>query len=259
MADPAAALSPYGNRKIERVATATQHLPDASSNHQMDRHSLSTQDLQLAGLIHDLNNVFQTIIEAADLLSTDPKWTGLSNTIIRSVERGKGITGSLDDSTRSADFEGILDRAIQFTEDLRRSAHAPEVRFCRDIQPGLRFHGRALAMERVLVNLLVNGARAATTEGNPGEMLTRAFTNRDDICIVVSDSGPGIEPRILPLIFEPGFSTRSQSSGLGLHIVRSIVEDHGGTVIATNCEEHSGARFTIRIPLRAAGAAGQTT
>src|SRR5450755_4294970 len=95
------------------------------------------RDLQLAGLIHDLNNVFQTIIEAADLLSGDPKWLMLSNTIIRSIERGKGITGSLHDSTRSADFEGILDRAIQFTEDLRNFTQVPPVQFDREIEPGL--------------------------------------------------------------------------------------------------------------------------
>lgn len=213
-------------------------------------HSLPTKDLQLAGLIHDLNNVFQTIIEAADLLSNDPKWVSLSNTMIRSVERGKDITGSLDDSTRSADFEAMLDRAIQFTQDLRNSAQAPLVQFHRNVEAGLRFRGRSLAMERVLVNLLVNGARAATCQGKPGDVDTQAYVDCDALCIVVADSGPGIEAGILPLIFEPGFSTRAQSSGLGLHIVRSIVEDHGGTVTAANREECSGARFTIRIPIR---------
>ena len=53
--------------------------------------SADTKDLTLAGLIHDLNNVFQTVIEAADLLSNDPKWVSLSNTLIRAVERGQGI------------------------------------------------------------------------------------------------------------------------------------------------------------------------
>ena len=205
-------------------------------------------DLEIAGLIHDLNNVFQTIVEAADLLSADSKWVALSNTIIRSVERGKDITGSLDDSIRYSDVEVMLDRAIQFTEDLRNSAQAPTVVFHREIEAGLRFRGRALAMERVFVNLLVNGARAATADGSPGEMHMQAYSDVGDLCIVVSDSGPGIEPRILPLIFEPGFSTRSQSSGLGLHIVRSIVEEHGGTVIASNRAECNGARFSIRIP-----------
>ena len=210
---------------------------------------LPTKDLQLAGLIHDLNNVFQTIIEAADLLSTDPKWVNLSNTIIRSVERGNGITGSLDDSIRSCEFEVMMERSIQFAKDLRGGGQTPTCQFHRALEPGLRFRGRALAMERVLVNLLVNGARAATEHGKPGEVHTEAFARKDQLWIVVSDSGPGIAPDILPLIFDAGFSTRSQSSGLGLHIVRSIVKDHGGTVSAANSEDRSGACFTICIPL----------
>ena len=213
----------------------------------------STKDLTLAGLIHDLNNVFQTLIEAADLLSTDPKWVGMSNTILRLVERGNGITGSLDESTRSTEVDTIVDRAIQFTEDVRAGSQTPAIEFQRDIEPGLRFRGKALAMERVLVNLLVNGARAATISGARGEMLIRAGLLDGNLWIEVSDSGPGIEPRILPQIFDPGFSTRSKSSGLGLHIVRSIVEEHGGTVSAANRGDRQGARFTISIPVQPAG------
>jgi signal transduction histidine kinase len=208
-----------------------------------------TKDLTLAGLIHDLNNVFQTLIETADLLSTDPKWVGLSNTILRSVERGKGITGSLDDSTQSTDFNSILDRAIQFTEDVHACGQTAPVAFHREIEPGLRFRGKALAMERVLVNLLVNGARASTLDGGSNATVRiRADQPDGDLRIEVSDSGPGIDPVILGRIFEPGFSTRSQSMGLGLHIVRTIVEEHGGSVSAANREDRSGARFTIRIP-----------
>ena len=148
------------------------------------------------------------------------------------------------------EFETILERAIQFTEDLRFATQAAAVEFCRDLEPGLRFRGRALAMERVLVNLLVNGARAASASGGTGQIRIRAFTAGDDFCIIVNDSGAGIEPHILPRIFEPGFSTRSQSSGLGLHIVRTIIEEHGGTVTAANRQDTTGACFTIRIPAK---------
>jgi signal transduction histidine kinase len=208
----------------------------------------TAKDLRLAGLIHDLNNVFQTIVEAADLLSSDPKWASISNAIIRSVERGKDIAGSLDDSTRFADVELMLDRAVQFTEDFRGATHSLPVTFRCEVEPGLRFRGRALAMERVLINLLVNGARASTAAGDAGEVHVQALSDGRHLCFIVCDSGPGIEPGILPRIFEPGFSTQSHSAGLGLHIVRSIVEEHGGSVTASNREEGTGARFVIRIP-----------
>lgn len=215
------------------------------------------KDLALAGLIHDLNNVFQTLVEVADLLSTDPKWVGLSNTILRSVETGKHITGSLDDSIRSTPLDAILDRAIQFTEDLQGTSSSTGVTVRRYVQPGLRFRGRAMAMERVLMNLLVNGVRAVQATGKAGELVVEAAGEPEPdkgIRITVSDSGNGIDPAILDRIFEPGFSTRSESSGLGLHIVRSIVEEHGGSVAAANREgANHGACFTIRIPGRPAG------
>ena len=78
----------------------------------------------------------------------------------------------------------------------------------------------------------------------------RASQINDHLQIEVCDSGPGIDPKILLNIFQPGFSTRSNSSGLGLHIVRTIVEEHGGSVSAANREDRQGAHFTIRIPVQ---------
>jgi signal transduction histidine kinase len=64
--------------------------------------------------------------------------------------------------------------------------------------------------------------------------------------IVVRDEGPGIAPEILAGIFKPHVSTRG--SGLGLHIVETIVKQDGGEVRASNRAEGRGAEFTITIP-----------
>src|SRR5579872_6850802 len=75
-------------------------------------------DLALPGLIHDLNNVFQTLMEAADALSGDPRWTGLSAAIFRSIERGREITLSMQETGQpSAPFETVLYNARTLVED----------------------------------------------------------------------------------------------------------------------------------------------
>jgi signal transduction histidine kinase len=64
--------------------------------------------------------------------------------------------------------------------------------------------------------------------------------------IVVCDNGPGIPADLLPHIFQPHVSTKSIFSGLGLYVVQSIVEQHGGAVSAGNRPE-GGAQFRISL------------
>jgi nitrogen-specific signal transduction histidine kinase len=69
------------------------------------------------------------------------------------------------------------------------------------------------------------------------------------ITVTVADDGPGIPVGILPTIFEPNVTTKKSRGrrGLGLHIVQSIVAEHGGTVEARN-HQPTGAIFTVRLP-----------
>jgi signal transduction histidine kinase len=195
-------------------------------------------ELTIEGLVHDLNNVFQTIAEIAELLATDPNWSKLAATLQRSVERGQRIACSLvQDKVCSTDFTGIVDRAIEFVQDYLDAVHGPEIFFARRIDPGFRVTGDLAAWERVLVNLFLNSAEAG------GKNIEIAATGNE---ITISDDGPGIPPEMLPTIFQPHVSTKSITAGLGLYVVRSIVEEHGGTVTACNGEP-SGAVFRIGI------------
>ncbi|MGH9559649.1 MAG: sensor histidine kinase [Bryobacteraceae bacterium] len=211
-------------------------------------HTATKPDLTLPCLIHDLNNVLQTVMEAAELLSTDPRWAPLSAAIQRSAERGKSLAASIESAEEtSAPFENILDNAIAFVEDSMMAGRGPKIRFEREVEPGIELR-RNWAWERVLINLFSNAVRAMP---GGGAIHVRALKSGGNVEIVVRDEGPGIAPAILGNIFKPHVST--SGSGLGLHIVATIVKQENGEVRATNQTGGRGAEFTIVVPLEPVG------
>ncbi|HLW76251.1 MAG TPA: sensor histidine kinase [Bryobacteraceae bacterium] len=199
-------------------------------------------DLRLSGLVHDLNNVFQTLADAAELLTDDPQSAYLSDAILRAVARGQKLTASIEAAEGPiAPFEQILRDAISFIET-SMAGRASRIRFTQSIEHGIGFR-RTWAWDRVMINLLSNSVQAMP-EG--GTIHVSAAQRDGAIEIVVRDDGPGIDPTILWGVFKPHVSTRG--SGLGLHIVKTIVEQDGGQVLASNRTDGPGAEFTISVP-----------
>lgn len=205
------------------------------------------QDTGVAGLLHDLNNIFQTLVGAAYRLSEDPQWEPVAAAILRSVERGRHVTMSLEANrapgVQTILFQTILDDAIAFLEDARLVGGGPRVRFACSVDPAVALPG-SWAWERVLINLFLNSVQAMP-EG--GLIEVEAARHGSQIRLVVRDTGRGIAPEVLDRLFEPGVSTNG-TSGLGLHVVKSIVEQHGGSVEASNRKAGKGAEFVIGIP-----------
>ena len=199
---------------------------------------MAVADLTLEGLVHDLNNVFQTIAESADLLEGDPRWEKLAHTLQRSVDQGQRIVHSILESNRSAtELIPVIENAAQFCQDYLECASRPKIGFTREIDPEFRLKGDPGQWERVLVNLFLNSAQA-------GAKNIRIEAREHEI--LVSDDGPGIAPELLPRIFQERVSTKSIISGLGLYVVQSIVEQNGGSVTAAN-RPGGGAVFTMQI------------
>jgi CheY-like chemotaxis protein len=107
-------------------------------------------------------------------------------------------------------------------------------------------------LQQVMWNLLSNAVKFT---GKNGRLQLRVERVNSHVEIIVSDTGVGIKPEFLPYVFErfrqaEGGTTRTSGGlGLGLAIVRHIVEMHGGTVEAASAGEGQGATFTVRLPL----------
>ena len=104
---------------------------------------------------------------------------------------------------------------------------------------------------QVLVNLLNNAQQAITEHGGEAGKIDLRFDCEGGMArLIVADNGGGIPPEALPNIFEPFFTTKKEGTGLGLPMVRMILETHmGGSIEANNTAE--GAEFVIRLPLAA--------
>ncbi len=207
--------------------------------------SLDT-DLSHETLVHDLNNVFETITEAAELLSADRRWKSLAATLCRSVTRGKRLLGAIPDSTPN--LAAVVDDAVQSVTDYCIATRKPRIRFVRQLPVEVRLPGSAKDWERVFANLFLNTAQIMR---KPGRIDIAAQEAENSLAITVSDNGPGIPPDMLPRLFRPHVSTKTSKSGrtgLGLHIVASIVKKYSGRVTAANRERANGAVFTISLP-----------
>ena len=121
--------------------------------------------------------------------------------------------------------------------------------------------GDALRLGQVVTNLVGNAVKFTPAGGDITVRLERVG---NDACLTVRDTGFGIDPDLLPHIFDrfrqadAGGSRRQAGLGLGLAIVRNLVELHGGTVRVESDGPGRGATFTVTLPLAAETTAGET-
>jgi len=107
----------------------------------------------------------------------------------------------------------------------------------------------AAAIHRCLLNLLSNAIDAVPDEGGVVAFATRYDADVHAVCIAVSDNGCGIDPELLPTIFDVFVSTKgSRGTGLGLAVVRKLLEEQGGRV-AIASEPGEGTTVTLILPL----------
>ena len=160
------------------------------------------------------------------------------------------ITGKLQLTLGPVDLVAIVDAAL---DAVRPALEAKEIQIETTIDAGLRIiSGDADRLQQVVWNLLSNAAKFTPTRG---KIDVRVSHDDSNVQIQVCDTGPGIDPVFLPHVFErfrqaDGSTTRTHGGlGLGLAIVRHLVELHGGVITADNRTDGSGAIFSVKLRL----------
>jgi CheY-like chemotaxis protein len=163
------------------------------------------------------------------------------------------VTGKLKLNAQPVDIAATLRSAV---EVVRPGAEAKEITLNTmiDYQEGI-VYGDANRLQQAIWNLLSNAVKFTPRRGRIEACLNRVGSQAE---ITVSDTGQGISQMFLPHVFErfrqaDGSTARQHSGlGLGLAIVRHIIEMHGGVVSAESAGAEQGATFKIRLPLAAA-------
>jgi CheY-like chemotaxis protein len=160
------------------------------------------------------------------------------------------IAGKLPLDIRPVELVSVIKTAV---ETMRPEADAKSIRLQMVVgTEGKIVVGDSFRLQQVILNLLSNAIKFSP---NGGEVVVRLMYTDSQARITLTDTGSGISAEFLPYVFErfrqaDGSTTRAQGGlGLGLAIVRHLVEMHGGTVQAESPGEGQGSRFTVSIPL----------
>jgi len=223
------------------------------------------KDQFLAMLAHELRNPLAPITTAAQLLqrgNIDPqRMRHASEIIARQAEHMTSLVNDLLDVSRVTRGLATIEKEELIVADIVHGA-VEQVRPLLDARrhemqlemtgPPLHVSGDRTRLVQVVSNILNNAAKY-TAPG--GRIVLRVQRDGDEAVIAVRDNGQGIDPQVLPYIFDlftqaERTPDRSQGGlGIGLALVKSLVALHGGRVAATSPGLSQGSEFSIRLPL----------
>ena len=209
-----------------------------------------------ASVAHEINNPLTGVLTFAeeikmDLAEDDPLTTDL-DVIIRETMRCRQIVANLLDYARVepprrrySDVNEIVDKSRRLVQ---KQALFHDVAFEVDLAAGLPpVEADPNQLQQVFLNLIINAGDAMNKRGRI-TITSRPADRGRAVAVTVTDRGPGVSEEVRARIFEPFYSTKGdQGNGLGLHVVKTIVEQHHGSV-ELDSRPGQGAAFTVTLP-----------
>jgi PAS domain S-box-containing protein len=264
-----------GASKIARDITERVHAEEeravllASERAARERAEAASRakDEFVAMISHEIRSPLNAILGWSQMLRQGTLDKSATTNALESIERNaraqaqlvsdlldisRVITGKLRINARPVDITNSLESAL---ESIRPAAEAKQIQIEIEREPyATVVTGDADRLQQVLWNLLSNAVKFTPRGGQVKVSITRSDSQLE---LTISDTGAGINPEFLPYIFErftqaDTTTARSHAGlGLGLSIVRHIIELHGGTVTAQSEGAGKGASFRITLPVRA--------
>jgi signal transduction histidine kinase len=286
--NPGAPLGTSGVTEVSRLSAAFGEMRDRLAIRTRERERLSEElraraealaesdrrkDEFLAMLAHELRNPLGAISNASYLMEqigpTDPQMARAVSIVRRQIQHLVRLVDDLLDVSRitrgkvelrrePVDLNEVARHAVEMSRPLiDQRSHELQV----DLSPEpLVLEADATRLEQVLANLLRNSAKYTEPGGRIDLAVRRDGT---EALVSVRDNGIGIAPELLPRVFdlfaqgEQSLDRAGAGLGIGLTLVRSLVEMHGGRVEARSGGAGKGAEFVVRLPLAGHKSAGE--
>jgi signal transduction histidine kinase/ActR/RegA family two-component response regulator len=255
----------------EYAAIAIHNTQILAHEHQMRAEAESASRIKdefLATLSHELRSPLQPLLNWAYLLRSPNLDPASAERALDAIERStktlgqliedlldvsRIVTGKLRLQARPVRLPGVVRAALEAVEP---AGLAKSVTLEARIEPDLpAVMGDPDRLQQVLWNLLSNGVKF-TPKG--GRVTVTAAGRNSEVVLTVADTGAGIKGEFLPHVFERFRQAESSTNraygglGIGLAIVRHLVELHGGSVAVASEGEGQGATFSVRLPVAAA-------
>ena len=218
-----------------------------------DKHSISEESLELSKMFHEIKNPLTLINSSLQLIENDHpevKDFRFWNQTMEDIKNLRKLIDELSTFQKGMILNKTTINLFDFTEDLLESTAGfllengtPMTLDCHILD--LDFSADETKLRQAVVNLIKNAAESSS----PGSPITLSITASDtSLCIKVIDCGCGITNEALEKIFEPFHTTKSYGTGLGLPIVKRIIEAHDGK-LSIFSKEGAGTTVQINLPL----------
>jgi signal transduction histidine kinase len=249
-------------RDVARLYRAQRDLHEQITG--MERSLEITEKAAAAGLLsggvlHDVNHYLAVIRSAAELLQSELRNLEESSSddlqaIATSAARAGALIHKFQFMSRPGSEShtpvNLMEVLLSSKDLMKRQLRKKEIRLKMEINPDLpSISGDPSGLEEVFINLLGNAIEILDAGGRIRVIAdtVRSRGGEDEVVVVVEDDGPGVPAELQESLFEPFVTGREGGTGLGLYLVRRIVERHEGDV-SLYSKPGSGARFVIRFP-----------